>query len=248
MSIRLNSGTYIRIDLTTAFDVVPSTTAVTCIVWGKKIGAWVDYDPFIAIADNTADRTGSIETYNDNNGATRLFEGAWNASAIGLGAPNITTTGVWRAVGFTRNAGASINGASFHCGNETALTSHVNIAMTHSNAFRYITIGELAQVGLVSSFNGEVAHCRAWASQLDPTQLLAEFNSPTPVITANLLCSFSFDSTTDTVDQGPNGLTWTFAGGTISNGSSHPPPGPAAGGGIAFLPLFSQRENILLRR
>jgi hypothetical protein len=230
MSVRLNSGsTYMQIDLG-AFAVNPLTTALTVCGWFKKIGSFVDYDTFVAAANAINDRGSSIETYNDNGGATRKFEAGLNSSGMGLGAP-VLQPNEWTYVAFSRGSGGTISSGAFYCGNTVAtLTEHINKAETHTVPFRYITIGDLAAHGLITAFNGEVAHLRvfAGANVLSNTEIKAEANSNVPVKTSDLLTGFSFDNTSYS-DQGSHGFTPTVTG-SVVNGASDPPPGPAGGG------------------
>lgn len=237
MSVRLNTA-IVGIDLTTAFDVDPVTLYITLVMWAKKVGAFVDYDPFVSITSTLADRNSSVEMYNSGSGGTRTFEAGVNQSGLSLGSPTLTVDD-WHYVAFTRPAGASISTAIFWCGDETGLTSHTNKAMAHTALFRYLNIGQLAQTGLVTNFNGEVAHCRlfATAGPFDTAMIQAERDSATPVVTSGLVFSHAFNNTSS-VDQGPNGITFTTTG-SVTNGASDPPPG-AAGTSTGMLRKFMQ--------
>ncbi len=224
MSVRINGASAnILFDLTTAFDLTPATDPITIGGWFKQLVNWTSFEPFFSLSRLPNDRFESIECYNNGTtGATGAFDAGVNGSGFNFGAPPLPIN-TWTYIAWSRPAGANPL-TTWFIGNASSLTEKQNFPPL-AQLQRYIRIGQLADPTAVTSFNGEVAHLRAWVRTFSNAELLTEANANAPVITTGLLLSHHFN-TTGSTDQGPNGFTFTTSG-SITNGASDPPPGAA---------------------
>jgi hypothetical protein len=231
MSIKTNgTGSRLTVDLTTTHDIVIASEPMTMAFWCKHTTNFADFEGFGAIAASTNDRSDAVETHNGGvSGATGQFGASVNSSGIGLTAPNLPVN-TWFYVMISRPAGGTTTDALIRVRISGANTNHTTLNWTHTGPFRFITLGDLAAFGLVTGATAEFAHLRVWRTLINQeADFTAESASATPVITSGLILSLPMDSRTQNTDQGPNGFTLTETG-TITNGASDPPPGPAGSG------------------
>lgn len=226
MSVRLNGGV-IELDLST-FGINPLTNGMTVGMWIKKVGNFADYDPPLSFGASTNDRGNSIELQFSGGGTSSAINCALNGSgptSSDVWPPTgvVMNVGTWYYVAFTRPAttgGASSNNL-FYAGSIGALTQSTTLAHTASGSYRYLRIGDLKQSGVVSKFNGEVAHIRIWNTQLTLSQLNTESASLTPVVTNGLVYGCQLSSASSKTDLSGNSLVWSSVG-TVTDGSSTP--------------------------
>jgi len=232
MSVRINGASAnILFDLTTSFDLTPASNNATIAGWFKQMVNFTGFEPFISLSRLNNDRDESIECYNNGTtGATGAFDAAANGSGFGFGAPTLPIN-TWTYIAVSRPSGANPL-TTWFIGDSTTLIEKQNFTAL-SQLQRYIRIGQLADPSAVTSFNGEVAHIRAWSRAFTNAELRAEAAATTRVITTGLLFSHALNDTSS-VDQGPNGLGFTTSG-SVTNGASNPPPGAAGGSSIAAI-------------
>jgi len=241
MSVRINgASSNILFDLTTSFDLTPASDPVCIAAWFKQVVNWTTFEPFFSLSRLPNDRFESVEQYNDGTtGASGNFDAGVNGSGFSFHAPALPIN-TWTYIALSRPAGANPL-TTWFVGNGSSLTEKQNFTPL-AQLQRYIRIGQLADPTAVTSLNGEVAHFRAWARAFSNAELLAEANATAPVITTGLLLAHHFNNTSS-VDQGPNGFTFTTSG-SITNGASDPPPG-AAGSVSVFPGILTSSATVL---
>jgi hypothetical protein len=85
-----------------------------------------------------------------------------------------------------------------------------------------ITLGGRSSSDSSEPFNGRLAYVRVWTTELNQTQIEAEWASATPVITASLWASWPLTDSTDLTDHSGNGRSLT-AGTTAVSTEADPP-------------------------
>jgi hypothetical protein len=246
MSIKTNgTGSRLTIDLTATHDIAIGTDPMTMAFWCKHTINFADFEGFGAISAASDSRSDSVETHNNGvSGATGQFGSSVNSSGIGLTTPNLPVN-TWFYVMISRPSGGTTTDALIRVRISGANTNHLTLNWTHTGPFRFITLGDLAAFGLVTGATAEFAHLRVWRTLINQeADFTAESASATPVITSGLILSLPMDSRAANTDQGPNGFTLTETG-TITDGASDPPPGPAGGGvgATVELSLHGARRN-----
>jgi hypothetical protein len=222
MSIRSTGTGYVRIALGAA-AIDPTTTGCTAVIWFKKVGNFVGYDPILSVGVTGSSREG-LETYNNgSSGVTGALEGAVDGSGLGFTTPSVPIN-TWRIAAIARPAGQVTSTISFYSGDENGLTAHDGIAADHDTPFAYIFFGEFGQPGLVGyTFDGELAYGGVFAQDLDPSDILAIMQAGSPSGYASCKAFFKFNDSSDHTDLSGNGANWTAPAGDIGNGSSNPP-------------------------
>ncbi len=152
-------------------------------------------------------------------GATGQFQAADGGGSLGISGGLALSVGTWYYVGFVWNGQFDLR---FYAGTTAGLTEYGTFSYAISTTMRYTTMGDLAQQGLVTKFNGEIAQPRVWNANRTAAQMLAEARSATPVDTADLVWGCAMASTSDNTDLSGHSITWASSG-TVANGASDPP-------------------------
>jgi len=180
--------------------------------------AWVSVD---------TDANSTIARLHSSSGGSTVA--TWATGSDGLSGPNYFTgggsvsnstnmaVGAWRKVALTCSGTTGKSYVAAVGGGTEVDSGTVGVGTPDG-----ITLGGRSSSDSSEPFNGRLAYVRVWTTELNQTQIEAEWASATPVITASLWASWPLTDSTDLTDHSGNGRNLT-AGTTAVSTEADPP-------------------------
>ena len=96
-----------------------------------------------------------------------------------------------------------------------------------------LTLGGRAPADSSEPFNGRLAYVRVWTTELNQTQIEAEWASTTPVVTSGLWADWPLTDATDLTDHSGNGRNLSAGSTAVSTEDNPPLAGSVTGSAVA---------------
>ena len=180
--------------------------------------AWVSVD---------TDANSTIARLHSSSGGSTVA--TWATGSDGLSGPNYFTGGgsvsnsTNMAVGAWRKLAISCSGTTGKSYvNTIGGVTEVDSGTVGVGTPDGITLGGRSSSDSSEPFNGRLAYVRVWTTELNQTQIEAEWASATPVIASGLWASWPLTDSTDLTDHSGNGRNLT-AGTTAVSTEADPP-------------------------
>ncbi len=164
----------------------------------------------------------------------------WATGSDGLSGPNYFTGGgsvtnaTGMAVGAWRKIAISCSGTTGRSYvNTIGGTTEVDSGTVGVGTPDGITLGGRAPADSSEPFNGRLAYVRVWTTELNQTQIEAEWASTTPVVTSGLWASWPLTDSTDLTDHSGNGRNLTAGSTAVSTEADPPLSSNVAGTAVA---------------
>lgn len=198
---------------------------------GFTITAWA----YVSVDTDTFATIGRLHA---SSGATTVV--TWATGGDGLSGPNYFTgggtvtnatnlaVGAWRKIALTcsgttgRSYIATVGGAT-----------EVDSGTVSVGTPDALTLAGRAQADSSEPFNGRLAYVRVWTTELNQTQIEAEWASTTPVVTSGLWADWPLTDSTDLTDHSGNGRNLSAGTTAVSTEDNPPLSGSVTGSAVA---------------